>query len=781
MAQQAQTGGPMPPRPTLDAFWDFAGRMTGSGDAAETQKSVGPAQRGALVNRTAVPPHRAAEEAPRPWTASLLLPDDLPPPRPPPAPLPSPSLSTEAEKFEKDVSSLRPASGVHTESAEFRDARLPGVGSNLKAEPDGAGSQALGSEAADTAQESSREGDRSQLPDLGLGDRIRPKGAGGADDALPSLHEVNQYLLGEEGGSTANGGEGIAGPLQSSSSSFMWEAVREKRETEVSEVEIMKERFAKLLLGEDMSGGSKGVCPALAISNAITNLSASIFGERNKLSPLPPERKKVWRREMEWLLCVSDHIVELVPAWHTAPDGTEREVMVSKQRGDLHANLPALRKLDNILLDSLDTFSRNEFGYEKPGSGMWGDEPSGGRHADKWWLPTPRVPPGGLSEAARRHLQHHRDVGAQVLKAAMAINSQTLAEMEVPDEYCDTLPKSVRAALGEPLYRALTLEHTPPHALLAMVDLRNEHSALEMANKLESCLYIWRRMLLSRTTPLRDPNSRHVSEVVRELRGDTPLLRAEEYADGAESALLLLRQKCPGLPQTALDGYKIQYNRDVGKSILESYSRVLESLASNVVARIEDVLYVDKAARGPPETTAVSEPFTKGNADTSLLSTLSGNTPLSPVAPPVLLPPPLTSASFSEVELAHSSPTLSPSGDPAPSSPLSIKSDSSFRDRIMWRRRPPTASAPMHPSSSSASLTSGAAGSSASGRRSFTDMFLPSGGPKRLPSLSSSLSSRLPSFRSAGSGGLTSNDGSGHLSSREGSTMREDKPSAALP
>ena len=38
----------------------------------------------------------------------------------------------------------------------------------------------------------------------------------------------------------------------------------------------MKERFAKLLLGEDMSGGGKGVCTALAISNAITNLSGEI-------------------------------------------------------------------------------------------------------------------------------------------------------------------------------------------------------------------------------------------------------------------------------------------------------------------------------------------------------------------------------------------------------------------------------------------------------------------------------------------------------------------------
>lgn len=39
----------------------------------------------------------------------------------------------------------------------------------------------------------------------------------------------------------------------------------------------MKERFAKLLLGEDMSGGGKGVSSALAISNAITNLAGTLI------------------------------------------------------------------------------------------------------------------------------------------------------------------------------------------------------------------------------------------------------------------------------------------------------------------------------------------------------------------------------------------------------------------------------------------------------------------------------------------------------------------------
>lgn len=45
----------------------------------------------------------------------------------------------------------------------------------------------------------------------------------------------------------------------------------------IVETELMKERFSKLLLGEDMSGCGNGVCTALAISNAITNLCGMQF------------------------------------------------------------------------------------------------------------------------------------------------------------------------------------------------------------------------------------------------------------------------------------------------------------------------------------------------------------------------------------------------------------------------------------------------------------------------------------------------------------------------
>ncbi|XP_056688146.1 rop guanine nucleotide exchange factor 7-like [Spinacia oleracea] len=92
------------------------------------------------------------------------------------------------------------------------------------------------------------------------------------------------------------------------------------------EMEMMKERFAKLLLGKDMSGSGKGVSTALAISNAITNLCATLFGQLWRLEPVPPEKKAMWRREMEWLLCVGDHIVELIPTWQTFPNGSKLEV-----------------------------------------------------------------------------------------------------------------------------------------------------------------------------------------------------------------------------------------------------------------------------------------------------------------------------------------------------------------------------------------------------------------------------------------------------------------------
>ena len=59
----------------------------------------------------------------------------------------------------------------------------------------------------------------------------------------------------------------------------------------------------------------------------------------------------------------------------------------------------------------------------------------------KWWIPTVKVPPNGLSEVIRKWIQVQKDSVNQVLKAAMAINAQILSEMEIPEDYIESLPK----------------------------------------------------------------------------------------------------------------------------------------------------------------------------------------------------------------------------------------------------------------------------------------------------------------------------------------------------
>ncbi|KAL5561278.1 hypothetical protein UlMin_031025 [Ulmus minor] len=393
-------------------------------------------------------------------------------------------------------------------------------------------------------------------------------------------------------------------PVIGGKDSFVWDDKPEKSEGDLSEVEMMKERFAKLLLGEDMSGGGKGVSTALAISNAITNLSATVFGELWRLEPLAQQKKAMWRREMDWLLCVSDSIVELVPSVQQFPGGGTYEVMATRPRSDLYMNLPALKKLDAMLLGMLDGFCDMEFWYVDrsiifDGSNDSDAYMSGGRPSirqeEKWWLPYPKVPPNGLSEEARKRLQQCRDCTNQILKAALAINSIVLAEMEIPSAYLESLPKNGKACLGDIIYRYITADQFSPECLLDCLDLSSEHHTLEVANRIEAAIYIWQQKDQKKHTTRKKGKRSSWGGKVRGLVSDTE--KNHMLAQRAETLLHSLRHRFPSLPQTALDMNKIQYNKDVGQSILESYSRVMESLAFNIMARIDDVLYVDDAVK----------------------------------------------------------------------------------------------------------------------------------------------------------------------------------------
>nr|GEW78589.1 Rho guanine nucleotide exchange factor 8-like [Tanacetum cinerariifolium] len=375
------------------------------------------------------------------------------------------------------------------------------------------------------------------------------------------------------------------------------ESTKEKRKSAKeklkADLEQMKEKYSKLLLGEDMSGGGKGVSSALALSNAITNLAASVFGEQHKLAPMKEDSKKRWRKEVDWLLSVTDHIVEFVPVQHTARDGSNMEIMVTKQRKDLLMNIPALRKLDKMLTDCLDNFkNQTEFWYVSKDAN---ESEKGFQRSDKWWLPTVKVPPGGLSEESRKWMQKQKDCANQVLKASMAINAEVLAEMHIPESYIENLPKNARDSLGEPIYKSITVEFFDPGQLLSSADLSSEHKILDLKNKIEASMIIWKRKM-------------NQKESRASWGSSSKMERRELFEERAETILLLIKQRFPGLPQSLLDINKIESNNDVGHAVLESYSRVLESLANTVMNRIEDVLSADELAHESSESNNAKSP-----------------------------------------------------------------------------------------------------------------------------------------------------------------------------
>lgn len=97
--------------------------------------------------------------------------------------------------------------------------------------------------------------------------------------------------------------------------------------------------------------------------------------------------------------------------------------------------------------DILDSFHKPEFWYIDDGKKSFSSGSSSfrrlsHRNEEKWWLPVPCVPPDtGLSENARKNLQQKRDCANQIHKAAVAINTGVLFEMEIPDSFLATLPK----------------------------------------------------------------------------------------------------------------------------------------------------------------------------------------------------------------------------------------------------------------------------------------------------------------------------------------------------
>ncbi|KAG5040897.1 hypothetical protein JHK85_013373 [Glycine max] len=102
-----------------------------------------------------------------------------------------------------------------------------------------------------------------------------------------------------------------------------------------------------------------------------------------------------------------------------------------------------------VAAEILDSFQDTEFWYAEQGTISGNSTRSRGgsfrrivqRKDEKWWLPVPCVHLGGLIDKSRKHLNEKRDCANQIHKAAMAINSSALAEMDIPETYMSNLPK----------------------------------------------------------------------------------------------------------------------------------------------------------------------------------------------------------------------------------------------------------------------------------------------------------------------------------------------------
>ncbi|KAK1367689.1 Rop guanine nucleotide exchange factor 14 [Heracleum sosnowskyi] len=363
--------------------------------------------------------------------------------------------------------------------------------------------------------------------------------------------------------------------------------VKEKQAYKVEDLDVrtLKQKFAKLLLGDDITGGRKGVSSALALSNAITNLAALVFGELWKLEPLSEERKNKWRKEMDWLLSPTNYMIELVPATQHSIDGQTLEIMTPKARADIHMNLPALQKLDSMLIETLDSMIDTEFWYVEGSSRAEGKSCCTGQ-SNRWWLPSPQVPAAGLSDTERRKLLNQGKVVHQVFKAAKSINKNVLLEIPVPDVIREALPKSGKANLGEDLYSNLTAESPTVEEVLHALNLKSEHRALEVINRLEAAAIAWKQRMLEQST-----NQSPIQTSWSFLKDSESEMDKMEYLlNQTESLVQEIKSRFPKLPQSFLDVKKIQYGKDVGQSILEAYSRVLADLAFSILTRIGEVL-----------------------------------------------------------------------------------------------------------------------------------------------------------------------------------------------
>lgn len=121
------------------------------------------------------------------------------------------------------------------------------------------------------------------------------------------------------------------------------------------------------------------------------------------------------------------------------------------------------------------------------------------------------------------------------------------------------ISQSGKSCLGEIIYRYMTADKFSPECLLDYLDFSSEYTTLEIANRIEASVHIWRQKYLKRHSVHTKSRKSSWGGKVKGFAGD--IQRSKLLAYRAEILLQNLRVRFPGLPQTALDMSKIQHNK----------------------------------------------------------------------------------------------------------------------------------------------------------------------------------------------------------------------------
>ena len=377
--------------------------------------------------------------------------------------------------------------------------------------------------------------------------------------ALPSAAEVGVEADGAEGAAGGGGGvaEGAASAgrrasrrsvhlMQEPSGEQISAAAAAAAAREVAELQGL---VSKLMLGGDLSGGSRADSPALTVSHAITNLAGATMGELKQLQPLPPALEAKWGKELDWLLTPLEKVARMEPGTKTAPDGSTVEVMVPVH---VHAReLALLRDLHARLTALQARFVPRDLAVEyRPAQR--------GDGAAQWWamLPVVPAPPPPALVAGVRECA---GVARAALQHARTLNQQALAGMRVPESHCAELPRTAREVLGRDTARLLKRDGPVDAArFIAACGITSALTAADLMSKLQDAALVWER----------------------------------KGGGGTANALQLaaaIRARWPKAPQTRLEVRKISENSDVGLAAIESLSRVIEGRASLILQRLHDI------------------------------------------------------------------------------------------------------------------------------------------------------------------------------------------------